>query len=250
MAWLDQNQDWLARAERWWPSRVEPLRITFELADEIAWDDRNGLTALEGTLQWQVIARETNRVPSDVFRGCDAKPMIPIPIEHVTIAGPPIARCSWGIPATHVDSVRWMRKRARVEALNLPRVAINGGAYKSLQFPVATLTTPHLYFFVRGDRGELEELLRDVVALGRGRGSAIGVVHRWGIDDDPEDRSLIHRNRPQRALPIALDGGSFDPLTFEPGSYVEREMTTRAPFWKRGPDVAVCAVPATARLGA
>ena len=79
---------------------------------------------------------------------------------------------------------------------------------------------------------------------------AIGVIHRWGIDDDLENRSLVHRNRPQRALPIALDGGSFDPLTFEPGSYVEREMTTRAPFWKRGPDVAVCAVPATARLGA
>ena len=246
MTWANENAAWMRAAEVWWPSKVEPLRVTFRMADEVAWDDRNGMTALEGALQWQVVARATGRTPSDVFAGCVGKPRIPIPVEHVEIAGRQIACCSWGIPAQRVDGVRWIRKRARVETLNLKRVPINMGAYKSLQFPIATVVTPFLHFFVRGDRDKLGELLGDVVGLARGRGSSIGVVDAWAIDDDPDDRSLVYQGHPQRALPLTT-GGDFDPLHYVAGSFERRETTTRAPYWKRWDDVAMCAVPTALR---
>jgi hypothetical protein len=245
MTWRARNTRWLAAAERWYPQRVEPLRICIQIADQIAWDDLNGMHCLEGALQWVVVARETGRVPSDVFRGCDERVNIPIPLTDVEIAGRTIACCSWARPALRVSDVRWIRKRADIEALRLNQVRINGGEHKSTQVPVATLATPFIDFFVRGDRDLLADLMTDIVSLGRARGAGLGVVHRWGIAEDHEDRSLVWRGQPQRMIPIVMDGGIYDVRSYEPGSFVERMSTTRAPYWvMHDPsDEVLCAAP-------
>jgi len=244
-AWLDEQREWLARAEdRWRPRMSEPLRLRAWLTSSIAWDGYDGMTALEGALQTVVVWREAGRMPADVFAGCgDAVVDIPIPIADVEIAGRRVACASWAVPPPiAVETLRYRRHRARVEAMRLHVVRINQGDYKSQNRPEATLTTPFVDIFVRGDRERLSALLADVGAIGRVRGIGFGTVLTWDIENDAEDRSLVWHGAPQRAIPIE-HGGPYDPRNYAPGSYVERECGVRAPYWLLA-HKAACAIPA------
>ncbi len=246
MTWDRDNAAWLERAARWAPRSVDPLRLRVWLSSPLAWDGATAIT-IEGALQFAVVCRETGRMPDDVFNGAPRDVMIPlpIPVADVTIAGLPIACASWGIaPACAVESIRWRRKRTRAESLGLDKVLIKGGAYKALNIPVGALVAPWLDFYVRGDRGLLTDLFRDVQGLGRDSTRGMGTVLGVEIASDHDDRSLIYRGAPQRALPLVCDGSEYDPRSLAPDTWDERETTTRAPYWKQA-SLAVCAVPVT-----
>ena len=245
MSWLVDNAGWLARAARWAPRTVEPLHLRAWLSSPVTWDGSVPIT-IEGPLQFAMIGRETGRLPDDVFNGAGRDTLIelPIPIADVTIGERLIACASWGAaPVIAIEAVRWRRKRAREEALGVPgRLLIKGGPFKSLNIPVGTLVTPWLDFYVRGDRALLEDLCRDVQGLGRDSTRGLGTVLGIEISSDPDDRSLLYRGAPQRALPIVCDGGNYDPRSLTPDTWDERETTTRAPYWKQA-SLALCAVP-------
>lgn len=236
MDWYDQNGGWLTRAAWWRPRRVDPLRVRVWLSSPVAWDDHAPIT-IEGALQFAVVLLETGRLPDDVFAGGDAgRPIrgvdIPIPIADEWIGGRRIACASWGIPAgCAVYSVRWRRKRTRVEALGLDKVMINGGAYKALNIPVGSLVTPWLDFYVRGDAEVIGRLLREVGGLGRDSTRGLGTILGFELDPDPLDRSLLFRGVPQRAIPLVMDGGAYDPRSFAADGWEERVCSTRAPYW-------------------
>lgn len=174
------------------------------------------------------IWRETRRAPGDVFAGFDGAVDIPIPIEHIMVEGESIACASWAVPPPiALESVRWVRKRARAEALGLDRVLIAGGPYKSLNIPHATLATPYLDFYVRGDRELLAELLPDACAIGKGNSIGFGTVFAWDVQCDEDDRSVWRNAAPQRALPAAVRSQCRE------GTYQAREGTLRAPYWVR-----------------
>jgi len=203
------------------------------MASPVIWDAYDGLR-LEGALQYAVVALESGSVPSDVFADAprDIAVDIPIPIVDVEIGGRRIACASVALaPPCAIETVRFIRRRARVEALAVGKVLISGGPYKSTNIPKATVTTPWVDFFVRGDRARLATLLKDVSSLSASRAGGLGVVLGWQIDDDPDDRSLVYRDAPQRTLPLVSDGGEWDLQRFDPTTYEIREATTRAPYW-------------------
>lgn len=234
MTWLDDNAAWLDRARaRWAPRKPEPLRLRIWFSSPIAYDGRNPLT-LEGLLQFVVVRRETGRSPDDVFANIpqagDAD--VQIPIVDETIAGLPIARCSVGWwPSSAVEALRFRRKRADPEQYGLNKVMINGGPYKALNIPVATIVTPYLDFWIDGDRKLLDELLLDAGGLGRDSPRGLGSVLGWEWSEDQEARALLHRGVPMRALPLVEDGSAYDVRRLSPGSFDERIATTRAPYW-------------------
>lgn len=245
MNWIEHNRGWLARAERWRPRTVSPLRVRAWFSAPVVWDDRDPIT-LEGPLQFVVVVRETGRLPDDVFDGIerDGVVEIPIPVEDVAIDGRPIACASWGFPPwCAVPSVRWRRKRARAEAYNVTRLQVAGGWAKNLNIPVGTLTTPYLDFYVRGDRAQIEDLLRDMGGLGRDSTRGLGTVLGYEVTPDPDDRSLLFQGGPQRAIPIVMDGGAWDVRSYDPGRFEERPMTTRAPYWATTATETICACP-------
>ncbi len=244
MTWLEMNAPWLARARRWLPRAVEPLRMRVWLSSPVAWDGRTPIT-IEGALQFVVVGLATGRSPDDVFAGCphDLKPEIAIPVADVELGGRAIACASIGWPPScAVETVRWRRKRARVEAYGVDRLMIAGGWGKSLNIPVAALVTPFLDFYLRGDRRLLAALCRELGGLGRDSTRGLGSVVGVELDPDPEDRSLFLDGAPQRALPLLLDGGPTDPRVMAPDTWDEREATTRAPYWHRS-TTTLCAVP-------
>lgn len=253
-SWLDAQRPWLDRARaRWAPRRVEPLHLRVWLAAPVAYDGRDPIT-LEGALQAVVVQREAGAPPDDVFALCPhgVRVDVPVPIADTTIAGRPIACASIGWPApypAHAEGMRWRRKRPDAEAYRLDKLMVNGGWGKTLNIPVATLTTPWLDVYVRGDRDLLVELVADTAFGGLGRDATRGLGTVLGVEvrPDPDDRSLLHRGAPQRALPLVQDGGPYDARSFAPDTWEERVCPTRAPYWIQA-DAVRCAVPVV-RLG-
>jgi len=236
VGWLDDNAGWIARAERWRPAHVEPLRVRLWLSSPVVYDGRDPVS-LDAVLGFVVVCRETGRLPDDVFAGIgDAVVDIPVPVADVEIDGRRVACCSWArAPSCAVEALRFRRKRARVEAMaSLGSHGLSGGRFKSLNIPVATLVTPWLDVYVRGDRAKIVDLARDLGGLGRDAARGLGTVLGVEVDDDPEDRSLLWRGRPQRALPLVVDGGEYDVRQLDPDGYEERDATLRAPYWHAG----------------
>lgn len=242
MTWLDDNRGWLARAaDRWSPRSPEAFTVRAWLSSPIAWSERGA--QIDGLLQRLVVERETGFPSDDVFAECPRglHPEIQIPVVDAAIAGLPIARCSWGMPPpVAVESIRWRRKRARLEAMSGNRLTIAGGPYKSTNIPVQTLVTPWLDFHMVADRVLVRDLLGEASALGRGYSSGLGTLLGFEYLPDPEDRSLAWRGRPMRSIPLG-DGG---PTLHDPICML---AATRAPYWA-GKGERVCAVPAI-RLG-
>lgn len=245
MSWRDDNAAWLARAERWKPTRSEPFRVRVWLSGPVVWDDQSPLT-LDGALQFAVVLRETGHLPDDVFSEVDRDGVtpIPIPVDDVGIDGLPIACASWGLPPPiAVLGVRWRRKRARAEAFSAARIQVAGGWAKSLNIPIGVLHTPWLDFYLRGDPDKTVDLLREIGGLGRDSTRGLGTVLGYEVAPDPDDRSLLYQDVPQRALPLVMDGGLSDPRTLAPGGYEERMMRTRAPYWATRDSERICVCP-------
>jgi hypothetical protein len=227
----------LSKSTRWTPRRARPLHLRVWLESPIAWDGRDPIT-IEGALQHEVVLRATGRDPADVFAGYRGPRVeIPIPIVDVEIGGRPIACASIGFPPTgtwprpgSVPSLRYRRRRADVDAYGATRITTSAGWAKSLNIPVPTLATPWLDFYVRGDRDLLEDLLRGVGGLGRDNARGLGVVLGTEILPDPEDRSLLYRNVPQRVLP-RMESGPYAASALAPGTWTPRDAATRAPYW-------------------
>lgn len=242
MSWLGNNQGWLDRAmARWTPRAPEPFTARVWLSSPVAWGEHG--IQIDGLLQRLVVERETGLPSDDVFAECPRglHPEIQIPVIDVTIAGLPIACVSWGVPAPiAAESLRWRRKRARLEALAGHRITIAGGAYKSTNIPVQTLVTPWLDFHLVGDRERVRDLLSDAIAIGRGYSSGLGTILGIEYLPDPEQRALAWQGRPMRSIPL----GEGAPLLQDP---VVMVTSTRAPYWA-GKGRRACAVPVL-RLG-
>lgn len=242
MTWLAQNQAWLDRARgRWAPRSPEPVTVRLWLSSPVAWGEHG--VQLDGLLQRLVVERETGLPSDDVFAECPRglHPEIQIPVVDVQIAGLPIACASWGVPPPiAAESLRWRRKRARLEAMSGNRLTIAGGAYKSTNIPVQTLVTPWLDFYLVADRALVRDLLGDAHAIGRGYSSGLGTILGIEYLPDPDGRALAWRGRPMRAIPL---GPGAPPLQ-DPCCML---TSTRAPYWA-GKGQRVCAVPVL-RLG-
>lgn len=245
MSWLDDSASWRTSARRWLPERVAPLRLRVWLTSPVAWDPYGGIT-IEGALQSVVVTRESGMLPADAFADApsDFFADVPVPIADEEHAGKLIACASWAVPQALVETVRKVRRRTREELFPTPGgkglLVTGGGPYKNTEIPIATVTTPYVEFFVRGDRSKLADLVRDVGSIGRSRAGGLGAVHGVEIDEDPDDRSLVYRGRPQRTIPVADEHDAA--VLFEASSYDLREANTRAPYWHRATR-ALCAVP-------
>lgn len=237
MTWLDDNRWWLDHArERWRPDAVEPFCVRIWFSSPVAWS-RNGVQ-LDGYLQRLVVERETGLPSDDVFTHAPNEDVgITIPVRHVQIGVHEVACASWGRPPPiAAESLRFRRRRTRVDVLGLDKVVVAGGAFKSTNIPLPTLATPYLDFYLSGDKAKVRDLLADATAMGRGYGAGYGTVLGVEYLPDPEDRSLVWRGAPMRHLPM-LPG--CPTLT---GDFYVEEKPVRAPYWAVR-NVAMCALP-------
>lgn len=237
MTWFADNRAWLGRArEQWAPRASAPFRVRVWLSSPIAWSSYG--VQLDGFLQRLVVERETGLPADDVFAEIprEVEVDIPIPVTDVMVAGLPIACCSWGMPPRiAIESLRWRRKRARLDAISGARITVAGGPYKSHNIPVATLVTPYLDFHLVGDLERVRDLLGEAHAMARGYASGVGRILGLEYGADPAVRALVWEGQPMRSLPL----GEGMPALEDP---LVAEVSTRGPYWK-GRGVRLCAVP-------
>jgi hypothetical protein len=212
------------------PRLVEPLLLRAWLDSPMACDGYDALT-IEGALQSTVCLRETARTPDDVFTGCPITATleetdIRIPIADVVTDGVPIARASvgWFAPDA-LATKRQSWKRADAEHYATPIVKVSQAATKTQMVLKATVTASHVDFYVDGDRLLLENLLRDVSALGAGRAGGLGLIHGWEVSTAERWSWIGPERRLMRVLPEPLA------LELEADHYDLRIATLRAPYW-------------------
>ncbi len=252
--WLAENKPWLDRAAAHWSARwPEVMTVRAWLSSPIAWDGYATIQ-LEGALQAAVIYLETGRTPDEVYAGIGDgfhPPRIPVAIVRFgPDEGRPIHLASAGIPPkVAVESIRWRRKRARVDVLGIPgRITVAGGWAKGLNLPVATLTTPWLDFHVFADRERLARLLKEVRGLGRDCTRGLGSVLGCEILECARPSVVMDRGAPLRPLPVVQDGDDAFVVIAGHWKRVDlsrceiRPCATMAPYWHRA-SVELCASP-------
>jgi len=234
---------WLHDAAAWLPARAEPLEISALMASPVAIDPQHPLM-LEGALGCAVIAAVTGLTPDEVGLGAHAFVDVPVPIADGEREGCRVARASQAM-GDGLGVVRYVRKRTRVEALGLAKVA-EVAEFKAFNLPVVAKLYPVLRWYVVGDGAKLEQLLRLVHALGRGRQGGLGAVQGWRVRTaasdwswTQEDPTAERRQVPTRPLPVSSKAAAV--AEFGPRAEVAR-IGYRAPYWH--PSVSrLCAVP-------
>jgi CRISPR type IV-associated protein Csf3 len=158
---------------------------------------------------------------------------VPIPLAKRTIAGKDVYCCSDPIYGeTLAEWVDNQAKRFDTDAVALilhesqrKKLLTSSGPYKSRFVPLRVRMINKVCWFVRGDRKEINKLLKKIVALGHCRNIGYGVVGSWEYEELEEDNSIYAMHQGKRVvmktLPIeaATDcygyrhsyGGAFPP---------------------------------------
>ena len=231
MSWDSDNRWWLdAARKRWSPVSPEPLVLRAWLDAPVACDGYDPLT-IEGALQHAVCMRETGRLPDDVYEGCPLNASlestdIAIPIVDTVVDGLSIANVSIGWFAVDAISTRrqgW--KRARADNYGRDLVRLSSAENKTQEVSRATMTASYTEFFANADRSKIEDLLRDIDALGASRSGGLGGVHGWEVLSCSVKAWFVGPGgRLMRALPLtdATNRATWADV---------REATLRAPYW-------------------
>lgn len=235
-------------AERWScrPGCEEPLRVTAVLESPVAIDPQHHV-ALDGVLQWLAVADASGMQPFEAlgdFKASHAD--LAIPLHQVESAGRRIACVSHGRPTHAVGVVRLLRRRARIERMDLARVDTSTAEYKSLQIPLQGMLAWSIEWHVVGDRDRLTALLSRCHALGRGRSGGMGLVFGWRIEPVERDLSLRDESgQPARSLPV--ESAEEARRQFGDG-VVLGVVPIRAPYWRRDSQT-LCALPPRREFG-
>lgn len=227
---------WLRDAAVWLAGQVETLEVSALMASPVAIDPQHPLM-LEGALGCAVIAAVTGRTPDEVGLGASTFVDLPIPIADGEREGCKVARASQAA-GEGLGVVRYIRKRTRSEALGLAKV-VEVAEFKAFNLPVVAKLYSVLRWCVFGDGAKLEQLLRLVHALGRGRQGGLGAVQGWRVRPAASDWSWTKDGQPTRPLPVSSRAAAV--AEFGPRAEVAR-IGYRAPYWH--PAVSrLCAVP-------
>lgn len=247
MTWATDNAWWRANAAKRRGERRDQCIVRAWLSAPVAWDGYDPLT-LEGALQSVVVARETGRMPCDVFRGCPVDaPLtdsdIPIPIADIDVevdgSSMPLALCSVGLFSPDAaPTVRYIRGRARAEQYATKMVNIAMAEYKSSNMPIATVTCCYVEFRCVGDADQIRDLLRDVDHIGADRSGGLGAVQGWELEVDEDSGWGPFKDSHGRLLRSIPD--SMEPCGAS--GFEVRLATLRAPYWHKRTQT-LCKVP-------
>lgn len=74
------------------------------------------------------------------------------------------------------------------------------GPYKSRYVPLRIRVIDNIRWFVRGDRKQINKLLKKIVALGHGRGYGYGQIAGWSFVEYEKDNSIFAEHKGKNVL--------------------------------------------------
>ena len=157
---------------------------------------------LDALLEWEMSLRLGMKHAKKVGRWTspDEIKNVPIPLAKRTINGYDIYCCSNPIlPPLQVPE--WIdRTSKRFESSKMAQiiapeyrknVVTGAGPYKSRFASERIRLVDRVCWFIRGDKPEINKLLKDIHAIGKDRNIGYGFVWQWTFDEMAEDYSIF-----------------------------------------------------------
>ena len=195
--------------------------------------------AFDGILGWELAMRLGMKHANKTGRWTPAKEIldVPIPIAKRTIGGMDVYCCSNPIMSPLL-APEWVdRTSKRFESSKMAQiiapeyrksVMTASGPYKSRFVPERVRLVERVCWFVRGDRKEINKLLKNIHAIGRHRGIGYGLAWAWTFDDVEDDYSIFvpHKGKQVLMKTIPLGAGLENVCGYKKsfGAY-------RPPYW-------------------
>ena len=89
-----------------------------------------------------------------------------------------------------------------IQVGNKKSIDTSRGEFKAYQIGMEALVTPSIYFYVRGKKDVIAELLKEVRYIGKKGAIGFGRVNSFGIEEAMEDKSFaLDENTPSKPLP-------------------------------------------------
>jgi len=155
---------------------------------------------LDAILAWELSKRLGMKHYNKLTRNVSLKEIqkVPIPIVERTIEKNNVYCCSDPIYECVFEWVEHRGKRIDTDLISLllspenrKSLLIASGPYKMRFAPVRTRMINKIVWFVRGDRKEINKLLKSVKSLGKHRSIGYGLIECWEYDEIEEDNSIF-----------------------------------------------------------
>ena len=169
-------------------------------------------------------------------------PRVPIPLSQITIGGHDLYRCSDPIiPPPYAEWADRQAKRLDIDKIarilhesQRKKLLTSSGPYKSRFVPLRIRLIDRIVWFARGDRVEMNKLLKKIVAVGHLRNIGYGRIKGWEYEEQEQDYSIFAPYKGKeilmKTLPIEAAreaygyrhsfGGAFPPY-WHPETYME-----------------------------
>lgn len=224
---------------------INNWKATAYLSTPLAFDP----PALDALLEWELARRLGMKHHNKLTRNVPLSEIerVPIPLAQRTINGRDVYCCSDPIiPAPRAEWSDHQSKRIDTDLVALmlapsdrKSLLVASGPYKMRYVPVRVRLIDCVVWFFRGDRKEVNKLLKSVIGLGKHRNIGYGLIERWEYEETPEDYSIFApcRGKPvlMKTIPAGAQlenvtgyrksfGGAFPPY-WHPETYMEIAVT-------------------------
>jgi CRISPR type IV-associated protein Csf3 len=161
---------------------------------------------LDAILAWEITKRQGVKAARKLTRTTrlDDMERVNLPLARRTIGGIDVYCCSDPIlPVPYApEYVERITKRldgALVASLLAPKerksISTSSGAYKQRYAQIRIRPIDRVVWFFRGDRYDVQRLLRSVYALGTHHSIGYGIIARWEFEEMNDDYSIFAQSK-------------------------------------------------------
>ena len=195
--------------------------------------------ALDGILAWELANRLGMKHARKTGRWTPAAEIedVPIPLAKRTVGGYELYCCSDPIIPTPlapewVDRTSKRFESSKMALIIAPEyrksIMTASGPYKSRFVPERIRLVDRIVWLVRGDRKEINKLLKSIKAIGRKRDIGYGQVWKWTFDEIDQDYSIFAPHKGKKVLMKTIPLGAG--LNNASG-YKRSYGGWRSPYW-------------------
>lgn len=173
----------------------------------------------DSILEWELARRlgmkHSNKLTRNIPLDKIQRP--PIPLVQRTIEGKDVYACSDPIlPVPFSEWNDYQSKRFDSDIIALlvkdserKSVLTSSGQYKNRFVPIRIRLVSCIVWFVRGDKKEINKLLKSVIALGKYRNIGYGLIDHWEYEKTENDNSIFVLYKNKKVLMKTIPSGSF-----------------------------------------
>jgi hypothetical protein len=193
---------------------IKNWRVTAQLATPLAGEP----PAFDALLEWELARRLGMKYYNKLTRNVPLLdiPRVPIPLAQRTINGRDVYCCSDPIIASPI--AEWADHQSKridtdlVALLLAPgqrkSLLIASGPYKMRYVPVRVRLITGIVWFFRGDKKEVNKLLKSVIGLGKHRNIGYGIIDGWDYEETEADYSITAMQHGKPVLMKTIPAGA------------------------------------------